>query len=404
MSAPPKAPRPWPVAVALAAVLVGFAPTAAQATETVRSAEWPLDADHFDAEKIWVVTKGEGVTVAVVDSGVAASHPDLAGQVGPGSSLLGDDGDGRADTSPESHGTAVAGIIAASGGPDHTGMTGLAPAARILPVRVSTGEAVTPSLLARGITWAVDHGAQVINVSMGTPQPDALLHQAVLYAIRKDVVVVASAGNSGNTDNLPQYPAAYPGVVSVAGTNRDGTSWAKGQSGRGIVLAAPAADVYSTNDQDAYVNADGTSYSAAYVSAAAALVRSRFPALTAGQVIRRLTDTAAHHHATPDARSGYGTVDPLRALTDPAPAAADRDNPLLAVPAAGGSASRWSSLLPWTITVCAAAALSAAAFVLRRRRRAGAPPAAAPPQPRTRTNPGGAARRPGKPTKGRSRR
>ncbi|MFG2697216.1 type VII secretion-associated serine protease mycosin [Kitasatospora sp. NPDC048407] len=401
MSAPPRRPLRRLIA-ALAAAIVGWSPAVAQAIETVRSAEWPLDADHFDAEKVWTVTKGEGVTVAVVDSGVSATHPDLVGQVVPGASFLGDGSDGRSDSSAESHGTAVAGIIAASGGRDGTGMTGLAPAARILPVRVTAGEAVAPSLLARGITWAVDHGAQVINVSMTTPQPDALLHQAVQYAIQQDVVVVASAGNSGNTDNLPQYPAAYPGVVSVAGTERDGAPWAHGQSGRGIALAAPATDILSTNDQDAYVNADGTSYSTAYVSAAAALVRSRFPALSAGQVIRRLTDTADHHHATPDARSGYGTIAPLRALTDPAPPAADRGNPLLSVPTTAASSSdSWGPSVPWAASACAAAALAWVALALRKRRQGTAPSGVIPLQPTVRKkNPAGTARRTGNQKKG----
>ncbi|MFJ1796622.1 type VII secretion-associated serine protease mycosin [Kitasatospora griseola] len=386
----------------LAAAFVIWSPAMAQAADTVRSAEWPLDADHFDAEKIWGVTKGEGVAVAVVDSGVAAAHPDLAGQIDPGTSFLGDGSDGRDDTSAESHGTAVAGIIAASGGRDGTGMTGLAPAARILPVRVTAGEAVSPALLARGITWAVDHGARVINVSMGTPQPDALLHQAVQYAIRQDVVVVASAGNSGNTDNLPQYPAAYPGVVSVAGTEHDGTPWNKSQSGRGVVLAAPATDILSTNDQNAYVNAEGTSYSTAYVSAAAVLVRSRFPDLSAGQVIRRLTDTADHHHATPDARSGYGTIAPLRALTEPTPPAVDRGNPLLSAPAS--SSGHQGSFAPWAAaSACAAAALAGMAFVLRKRRRGTAAPNVMPPQSRSRENPAGV-RRAGDQKNGRPRR
>ncbi|WP_441246620.1 type VII secretion-associated serine protease mycosin [Kitasatospora sp. McL0602] len=353
------------VALAAAALWTGAAPSYGSAN----SGEWPLDQQHFRADDIWAISRGAGVTVAVVDSGVAASHPDLAGRVLPGTSLLGDGADGRADTSGDSHGTAIAGIIAGSGAAGAAaGMTGLAPEARILPVRVAEDAKVAPSAVAQGITWAVDHGAQVVNVSIGAAQPDPMLRQAVAYAIRKDVIVVASAGNQGEQGNPPQYPAAFPGVISVSGIDRNGKFWGPSESGAGVTLAAPASEIYSTNDQDAYVNADGTSYAAAYVSAAAALVRAHFPQLSAGQVIRRLTETASNHHQQRDAHLGYGIVNPLAALSSPVAPGTDRANPLLRPERAatdGGSAG-W---LRWTIGGVSGAAVVCVLLLLAGRSR-----------------------------------
>ncbi|MFD5464832.1 type VII secretion-associated serine protease mycosin [Kitasatospora sp. NPDC127059] len=302
--------------------------TPASNAESIRSSEWPLDAEHFKADRVWSISRGAGTTVAVVDSGVSGSHPDLAGQVLPGSSLIGDGDDGRTDTSGDSHGTAIAGIIAGTGGPDPgEGMTGLAPAAKILPVRVGTGNQVSAPLVARGIVWAADHGAQVINVSLGAPDPDPLLKQAVTYAMGKDAVIVASAGNEGDRGNPPMYPAAFPGVVSVSGVDESGGFWKASESGRGVVVAAPAADIYSTNNQGRYVKADGTSYAAAYVSATAALIRSVHPDLTAGQVIRRLITTTVERNNRPDSKIGYGRIDPISALSSSVDG--EPENPLL---------------------------------------------------------------------------
>ncbi|MFE3874196.1 type VII secretion-associated serine protease mycosin [Kitasatospora sp. NPDC059146] len=314
------------VAVFTVSALVSGTP--ASNAESIRSSEWPLDAEHFKADRVWSISRGAGTTVAVVDSGVSASHPDLAGQVLPGAGLIGDGDDGRTDTSGESHGTAIAGIIAGTGGPaPGEGMTGLAPDAKILPVRVGTGNQISAPMVARGIVWAADHGARVINVSLGAPDPDPLLKQAVTYAMGKDAVVVASAGNEGDRGNPPMYPAAFPGVVSVSGVDESGGFWKASESGRGIVVAAPAAEIYSTNNQGRYVKADGTSYAAAYVSATAALIRSAHPDLTAGQVIHRLITTTVERNKSPDPRLGFGRVDPVAALSSTDDG--ERENPLL---------------------------------------------------------------------------
>ncbi|WP_329568547.1 type VII secretion-associated serine protease mycosin [Kitasatospora sp. NBC_01266] len=372
----PQYPLALHISVRMAACLLAALALAIQgaplaSASAIRSNEWPLDGQHFNADRLWQITKGSGITVAVIDSGVDATHPDLTGQVLPGTGELGDPTDnGQIDTSADSHGTAIAGIIAGTGKSlDGQGMTGLAPEAKILPVRVSAGQQVDPGNLAQGIIWAVDHGASVINVSIGSPRPDPVLRQAVLYAQRKDAVIVASAGNSGTDGDPPMYPASFNGVLSVAGTDEDGKPWKESEFGPGISLAAPATNIYSTNNQGQYVNADGTSYAAAYVSAAAALVRSQETSLTAGQVIRRLITTTADHHDYPDAHVGMGELDPLAALTSTA-APGSPDNPLINLSRVTPPAENHSSTITIAIVTLGVALMALAAVVGLRRKRA----------------------------------
>lgn len=373
-----RTPRTGTAALVLAGVLALLAVGAAapaDAAGSIRQAEWPLDQSHFQAQQVWRLSQGRGVTVAVVDTGVDSAHPDLKGRVLPGTSFLGDHGDGGTDTSSDSHGTAIAGIIAGTGKAEHgTGMTGLAPQARILPVRISLGSDVEAVTLAEGITYAADHHAQVINVSLGTATPDPQLRQAVDYALGKGAVLVASAGNDGQNGNPPQYPGAFPGVIDVTGVTETGAFWPVSESGPHSTLAAPATGVYSAGDRGQYVDAEGTSYAAAYVSAAAALVRSAHPELTAGQSIRRLI-TTAHRAAGQPAHSdqfGYGSLDPLAALRAPASVDGPPANPLLSAPATGGAAhhhSRGWAGPALTAGLAVAAAAVITVIVLRRRRR-----------------------------------
>ena len=364
-----------PSLLVLSALSATGASAAPVAGVTPLSAEWPLDAQHFDAVKVWGLSRGAGVTVAVVDSGVSASHPDLAGRVLPGSDITRQAANGQIDVSDDSHGTSVAGVIAATGGTGH-GMAGLAPASSILPVRISTDGAADPLALAEGIVYAARHGAEVINVSMTTDVADPQLRDAVGYAVEHNIVVVAAAGNDGRTGNQVSYPAAFPGVVAVSGTTQDSAFWPTSESGSYISLAAPAVGIYSTNNSGGYLTKDGTSYSAPYVSATAALLRAAFPSENAGQIIARLITTADRPtgaggvHGRDD-QLGYGVVNPLKALRAPAPAA--RTNPL--TDAVGGTAAksaRRSAATPWTVGGIAAASVAIAAgglAVFRRRRR-----------------------------------
>ncbi|POX44926.1 type VII secretion-associated serine protease mycosin [Streptomyces sp. Ru72] len=339
----------------------------------IRQSEWPLT--QFQADKVWHISQGQGITVAVIDSGVDAAHPDLKGQVLQGAGFLGDPGDnGQTDISSDSHGTAIAGIIAGTGKANGgNGMTGLAPKTKVLPVRVTTNGTAEPTALAEGIKYAADHHAQVINISTGTTTPEPLLREAVNYALGKDAVIVASAGNEGQNGNPPMYPAAFPGVIDVTGTDSSGHFWPVSESGPQSTLAAPATDIYSTNDRGQYVKADGTSYAAGYVSAAAALVRSAFPHLTVGQTIRRLISTARRPGGSGhDDQYGYGLVNPLAAVRSPAAISGSAANPLLSTRPLG---DHTDTGIGWLIgiSVGGAVALTATSvwIVIRRRK---APP------------------------------
>ncbi|MBZ4321367.1 type VII secretion-associated serine protease mycosin [Streptomyces huiliensis] len=334
-----------PGAVALAAVLavvlsaVGAAPARADA---IRVQEWAIDALHL--EEAWRTTRGAGVTVAVLDTGVDAGHPDLRGRVLPGKDLVGF-GAGRGDRSWARHGTAMAGIVAGRGHGtgDGDGVLGVAPEARILPVRVileegdparSRARGARGGALADGIRWAADHGADVINLSLGddsaTAHPDAGEDAAVRYALAKGAVVVASAGNGGRDGDHASYPAAYPGVIAVTAVDRGGGRAAFSTRRWYATLSAPGVGVVIADPDRRYYEGWGTSAAAAFVSGAAALLRSAHPGLDPAQVRRLLVASA--RDAPPGGRSdelGAGVVDPAAAL---ALAARPRPDP----PAAGG--------------------------------------------------------------------
>jgi subtilisin family serine protease len=195
---------------------------------------------------------------------------------------------------------------------------GLAPEAKILPIR-DRGQ--RPGGFAIPIRYAVDHGATVINISQGGAEPPTDLkkiQQAIGYALQHNVVVVAATGNSGRAVG---YPAALPGIVAVTGTTQSGEFWGRSNTGKQTLLSAPAERIVSAGESDSgYRLGTGTSDAAAYTSAAVALLKSKFPDLSAGQIVNRLTETAVvpgtdRHADQRDERWGYGAIRPLAALT-----------------------------------------------------------------------------------------
>ncbi|MFF7279177.1 type VII secretion-associated serine protease mycosin [Streptomyces griseorubiginosus] len=306
------------------ALILGVAP-AASADQTRRD-QWALDA--LQAGSAWKVSKGKGVTVAVIDDGVNAEHQDLEGNVLQGKDFV--DGDNDASPTDDDHGTGMASIIAGHGhgAGAADGVIGLAPEAKILPIRVNLEHG---SGFADEIRYAVDHGAQVINISMtlvdsryensGSPEDLA----AVSYALDKDVLIVAGAGNDGIGPDLP-FPANAAGVVAVGGVDKSGKYWANSNYGPELMLTAPATRIVTAGAPGNRLRiGDGTSDSTAFVSAAAALLRSKFPDLTAGQIANRLVKTAvlpdsAKGISLPDQKYGYGEIRPLAALTENIPA------------------------------------------------------------------------------------
>ncbi|MFD8593912.1 S8 family serine peptidase [Kitasatospora sp. NPDC059646] len=318
-----------------------FAGLPAASADQVRDAQWANQ--YFDLEKVWQVTKGDGVTVAVIDTGVDASHPDLTGSV-----LRGFDpgGQGRDAKPTEEHGTGMASLIAGHGHGTDTGMVGLAPGVKILPIY--RGTATNGDAIPDGIKWAVDHGAKVINISQvssGDGRDD--LPDAVAYAIKHGVLVVAGSGNDGGE---VRSPANIPGVLAVGAVDKNEQIWPKSNYGPEVMLTAPGSDIVmagvaglgSCNKQ--YCLADGTSIATAYVSAAAALVYAKFPNLTPGQVANRLVKSAAAPASggkTPDPHYGYGVIQPYDALTKNIPTGSAQGPlgaPSGSAPSAGASA------------------------------------------------------------------
>jgi len=304
------------------------------AVPVVRPAPWPQRL--LSPERVWPFTTGQGVVVAVVDSGVDAAHPQLAGAVLPGFDLV-ESGDGRIDCI--SHGTAVASIIAARRAPG-VGFVGLAPGSTIVPVRVVVDEAgddpngrnAPPAArVAQAIIRAVDRGAKVVNVSIVLEANHPQLRAAVEYAAAKDALVVAAVGNGHDPErgavDPPVYPAALAGVIGVGAVTPSGARLPASQVGSYVDLVAPGESVLAAHRLGGHIALSGTSFAAAFVSATAALVRAYRPNLTARQVARRLIATASSPAGPRSVQYGYGMVDPYRAVTE-----AMTDEPARAAP------------------------------------------------------------------------
>lgn len=337
------APVPLPRAAARGLVTAVFALLACLLTaqpavaDQTRSAQWQLNA--LRAKAAWKVSTGSGVVVAVLDSGVDAKHPDLVGQVLPGVDLV-DGGDGRED--PVGHGTTVAGLIAGRAD-DTSGVAGIAPGAKILPVRVldKLNKYDDPAVIAEGVRWAVDHGATVLNLSLGGALRSDAIAEALRYAAARDVVVVACTGNVATDPSIHEvwYPAREPGVVAVAGLSGGtppsarptaGPTASGGQGGGGdglwegsltgpeTVLTAPADNLTGARPGGGYWQVQGTSFAAPLVAATASLIRAKYPQMSAANVINRLIGTARDlGPAGRDDEFGYGEVDPVSALREP---------------------------------------------------------------------------------------
>ncbi|WP_370464141.1 type VII secretion-associated serine protease mycosin [Micromonospora sp. AP08] len=291
--------------------------------DPAREGQWQLA--KLQAQTAWQSSTGRGVIVAVVDSGVDGSHPDLAGQVLDGVDLVSSGADGP---DPVGHGTTVAGLIAGRNDDDR-GAVGLAPDAKILPVRVLDQENRydNDATVADGVRWAVDHGARVINLSLGGTNTSATLAAAIDYAFARNVVVVACTGNLATSDSRNVwYPAREPGVLAVTGLDRNDGLWSGSITGHETVLSAPATEIYGARP-GGYWLMQGTSFAAPLVAATAALVRARYPQMSAADVVNRIITTARDLGPTGrDDRFGYGMVDPVAALTSDVPSVAS--NPL----------------------------------------------------------------------------
>jgi type VII secretion-associated serine protease mycosin len=328
-------------AVVAGALLFGTAPVAS--ADQIRHDQWPLRS--FGADDVWKVSTGKGVTVAVIDDPVDGSHPDLKGSVLPGKSFLPGGGTADRPDGKHEHGTAMASLIAGHGhGPGGSdGVKGLAPDAKILPVGIYLGNGNSAKKsYAEPLKYAVDHGAKVVNMSFEVYSETSPAEKAAVeYARKHDVLVVAASGNSGSS--TPRLPSAVPGILAVGAVDIDLKVWKFSNYGPHIKLLAPGLHIRSAGVETPYRLANGTSDSTAYVSAAAALLRSKFPDLTAGQIANRLVKTAGlpddmKGKKLPDPHYGYGFIRPSKALTANIPAGSE-NGPLPALKDGSSKAS-----------------------------------------------------------------
>ncbi|WP_236245602.1 type VII secretion-associated serine protease mycosin [Streptomyces sp. CC210A] len=309
----------------------------------IEGTPWPLQRVLLD--ELWADTKGKGVRVAVIDTGVDTVNPQLkpAVDASAGADLLtpekeGDDRSRRGRTNGTvdevGHGTKVAGIIAARPRKG-TGFVGIAPEATIIPIRQNDEKnSGTSRTMARAIEHAIAEGAHVINISQDTTQAlsaDSDLAQAVRKALEADIVVVASAGNDGLDGKAKNtYPAAFPGVLAVGASDRNNERAPFSQAGPFLGVAAPGVDIVSTVPGGGQCTDNGTSFSAPYVAGVAALLRAKYPSWTPRQVVARIQQTAERSINGHDDYVGWGVVDPVRALAgepDMAPIEAPSPDP-----------------------------------------------------------------------------
>lgn len=266
------------------------------------------------------VKTGAPVVVAVADSGLNRQHPQLAGMnVGTGIDAVPKQ-QGHSVTDCNGHGSAVTSIIAAQPDPA-VAFVGIAPDVKIVPIRVTNDANVTSDALIRAIDDAVAVKASVLNLSLAGTTPSPGLLSAVKRAAAHNLVIVAAGGNDGQSSDLPAYPAAYstqaPNVIAVAATNAADGVPDFSTTGNYITVAAPGADVVTAAPFRGYVaKQSGTSYAAPYVTGTVALIRAAHPDLSPEEVRNRIIATADPPPATvPDARYGYGVIDPYLAIT-----------------------------------------------------------------------------------------
>jgi type VII secretion-associated serine protease mycosin len=285
--------------------------------DTYREDQW--DLDKINVPGAWEQSTGADVVVAVIDTGVDGSHPDLAGNVLTGYDAI-DDTEGG-DTDGNGHGTHVAGTVAAVTG-NGEGIAGVAPDAKVLPVKVLDADGSGwSSDTAEGIVWAVDNGAQVINMSLGADSSTDAEETAVAYAIDKGVTVVAAAGNEREEGSPTSYPAAYDGVIAVAATDADDEIAEYSNRGDYVDVAAPGSGILSTypaelsDDGSEYAELNGTSMASPHVAAVAALIKASQPDITPDGIQNALQESAVdlgEDGFDPD--FGHGRIDAAAAV------------------------------------------------------------------------------------------
>ena len=320
--------RPRLVAAAVALLLLA-AVTPASA-DTYRAAQWWLD--DYGVTKAWETATGRGITIAVIDTGIDGQHPDLTGQVVGGTDVSGiGSPDGQKLLTPErDHGTKVA-SLAAGHGVGSAGVKGTAPDAKLLSISVAFdgGDSSTDQQVADGLSWAVDHGADIVVMSfvMNRPWWTPEWDKAFLKAEKAGVLVVAAAGNRGSGTDSIGAPATIPGVLAVGGVSRSGrvSSYAS-TPGSTIGVVAPSERLPGSVPGGKREIWNGTSGAAPIVAGIAALVMQAHPDLDTANVVNRILQTADPVGKRGNVKYGWGIIDAYAAVT--AEVAPVDENPL----------------------------------------------------------------------------
>ena len=312
--------------LALAAPLViGATPTPSQPADPERAAEYWLEGAHIDTA--WKTTRGAGVTIAIIDTGIAKGPAEFEGAVTDGTDVSGiGSEDGRTPLGPldSDHGSRVASLAAGRPNADGTGMIGVAPEAKLLSISLGFGTTAPVPFaqqVADAMRWAVDHGAKVINLSFttNTLEWDRSWDDAFLYAFQHDVVVVVAAGNRGSGTAMVGAPATIPGVLAVGGVDQRGVaSRAASTQGISIAVSAPSESLLGIDANGTVETWNGTSGAAPIVAGVVALVRAAHPDMDANNVINQIIQTARpapQATAHPDPLYGYGLIDAAGAVS-----------------------------------------------------------------------------------------
>lgn len=282
---------------------------------SIKGTPWSLQ--RLLTDQMWDETRGKGVKVAVIDTGVSKTNRQIGAALSDGKDFI-DKGDGTNDT--VGHGTKVAGIIAAREVPS-VGFFGIAPEATIIPIRQNDDEqSGNVGTMVKAINYAIAQGADIINISQGTTQalpPNSILEDAVNKARAANVLIVASAGNDGASGQQKDtYPAAFDGVLGVAASDRSNERAGFSQAGEHVDIAAPGVDMVSTVPGGGHCVDQGTSFAAPYAAGVAALLKAKNPEWTPDQIIWHMQQTADRVEPGRTDNVGWGVVDPVAAMSD----------------------------------------------------------------------------------------
>lgn len=285
--------------------------------EAKQNVGWNITA--FDLPSTWIYSQGEGIVIAVIDTGCQLDHPDLKNNLIEGFNFI------EINQPPidlNSHGTHVTGVLVAEN--NQIGMVGVCPKAKVMPIKALDKNGNGNMLnVAKAVRWAADNGADFISMSLGAPVPVPQVRNAIKYALKKGIITFVAAGNAGNTKEV-YYPAAYPETIAVGAVSLDMRRASFSNTGRNLDFMAPGVDIYSTIPNSWYAKMSGTSSAQPFVCGVAALIKSYvvkqnkrpdIPLNTPKDYIKLMMENTipvGDIYDDPKFYQGYGIIDPRK--------------------------------------------------------------------------------------------